>query len=519
MKTSLQNLAKTILLFTAICNLQFAFAQAPAIEWQKALGGALDELGGSIKQTTDGGYIVVGQTMSDDADAVGNIGGYSFWVVKLNNLGVLQWQKTFGGNGEDFAQSVQQTTDGGFIVTGYSGSENGDITDFRGFSDFWVVKLSATGTLEWQKSLGGSTDDAPYNIEQTSDGGYIVAGWTSSNDGDVTGYHGNWDFWIVKLNSLGTIQWQKALGGSSTEIAHSIHQTTDGGYIVAGYSHSNNGDVSGNYGGADYWVVKLNNLGAIQWQQILGGSASDIASSIQQTADGGYIVAGTTTSNDGDVTGNHGYEDAWVVKLDATGAKLWQKTLGGTLFDFATDIQQTNDGGYIVAGYSNSSDNDVIGAQGGYDYWIVKLNASGTIQWQKPMGGNFSDKLISIQKTTDNGYVVAGNTSSIDGNITGNHGRYDLWVVKLAADPSLDTNIFVQSNFSIYPNPVKDILTIINSSNISFDRMTITDLVGKKIIEQNGNSNQINVAQLPQGIYLLQITSNGKKSINKFIKQ
>jgi hypothetical protein len=235
--------------------------------------------------------------------------------VKLSATGAIQWQKCLGGSGWDVATSIQQTSDGGFIVAGRTNSNDGDVTGNHGNDDFWVVKLSATGEIQWQKSLGGSNDDWATSIQQTSDGGFIVAGSTDSNDGDVTGNHGNDDFWVAKLSSTGAIQWQKSLGGSGDELAESTQQTSDGGFIVTGWTTSNDGDVTGNHGGKDFWVVKLSSTGAIQWQKSLGGSGTDVAESIQQTSDGGFIVAGYTASNDGDVTGNHGYDDFWVVKL------------------------------------------------------------------------------------------------------------------------------------------------------------------------------------------------------------
>ena len=229
--------------------------------------------------------------------------------------------------------------------------------------------------IEWQKCLGGTSWDYAKSIQQTSGGGFIVAGETWSNDGDVSGNHGIVDSWIVKLNSSGDIIWQKCFGGTDDDVAFSIQQTSDGGFIVAGYTSSNDGDVSGNHGGGDYWVVKLDSSGTIQWQKCLGGTDNDEAKSIQQTSDGGYIVAGETWSNDGDVSGNHGNSDYWVVKLNSSGDIEWQKCLGGTVKDIAKTIQQTSDGGFIVAGYTNSNDGDVSGIHGDYyDFWVVKLN-------------------------------------------------------------------------------------------------------------------------------------------------
>jgi len=295
---------------------------------------------------------------------------------KTKSPGIL-FEKTFGGSDWDESYSIQQTSDGGYIVAGYALSNNGDVFGNHGSNDYWIVKLDETGNIQWQKCLGGSYDDRAYSIQQTSDDGFIVAGTTYSNDGDVSGKHGSSnddkDYWIVKLDKTGNIEWQKCLGGSDEDIAQSIQQTSDGGYIVAGYTFSNNGDVSGNHSNSDYWIVKLDETGNIQWQKCLGGSSNDYAYSIHQTSDGGYIVAGSTDSNNGDVSGNHGNYDYWLVKLDVKGEIQWQKCLGGSSSDGARSIQKMNDGGYIVTGYTKSNDGDVSGNHGSSDYWIVKL--------------------------------------------------------------------------------------------------------------------------------------------------
>src|SRR6266542_835053 len=237
----------------------------------------------------------------------------------------IEWQKIYGGapgsavsaSYAPAAFSIQQTVDGGYIVAGYSYNYNDNREDSNcPFEyNYLVVKLNSRGIIQWQKCLGGSNEDYAYSVQQTADGGYIVAGYSSSNDGDVTNNHGSVDYWVVKLDSLGTIQWQKCLGGSRDEEGYSIQQTADGGYIVAGSTGSKDGDVTNNHGKTDYWIVKLDSTGIIQWQKCLGGTHDDEALSIQQTADGGYIVAGSTGSNDGDVTNNPNFADNWVVKL------------------------------------------------------------------------------------------------------------------------------------------------------------------------------------------------------------
>jgi hypothetical protein len=430
------------LLFTSIVTLlsvTFSLAQ-PTVQWQKSVGGTGNDYAESIQQTNDGGYIVVGISYSNDGDVSGNQGASDCWVVKLNAFGTIEWEKSMGGSGDDNARLIQQTNDGGYIFIGPSDSNDGDVSGNHGNLDYWAVKLTSTGVIEWQKSLGGTGYEYAQYIQQTSDGGYIAAGSSFSNDGDVSGNHGGFDCWVVKLNNEGTIVWQKSLGGLSNDEAESIQQTNDGGFILAGHSDSNDGDVSGNHGGPDYWVVKLSSIGTIEWQKSLGGSGSDQAKSVQQTNDGGYIVAGYTSSNDGDVSVNYGYLDYWVVKLNSLGTIEWQKTLGGSDFDLAQSIQQTNDGEYIVAGYSYSNDVDVQSSQGNQDFWVVKLSNIGTIEWEKSLGGSGLENASSIQQTNEGGFIVAGSSNSNDGDVSGNQGNFDYWVVQLkSCQPSFST--------------------------------------------------------------------------------
>jgi len=404
----------------------------PSIEWQKSLGG-LDGAY-SIAQTRDGGYIVAGFSESPDGDVAGHHGETAwpnYWIVKLTSSGKIEWQKSVGGSGGDIANSIAQTNDGGYIVAGRGGSTDGDVTGNHGDSDYWIVKLSSTGMIEWEKSVGGSGADVARSIVQTSNGGYIVAGFSYSPDGDVTDNHGDFDYWIVKLTSTGEIEWEKSLGGSGGDQAYSIVQTSDSGYIVAGESFSPDGDVTGNHGGLNYWIVKLRSTGEIEWEKSLGGSGLDGARSIVQTSNGGYIVAGYSDFPNGDVTGNHGRSDSWIVKLTSTGMIEWQKSLGGSGDDGARSIAQTSDDGYIVAGSSESTDGDVTGNHGRSDSWIVKLTSTGMIEWQKSLGGSDDDRATSIAQTSDGGYIVAGYSEPINSDGTINYEAYDFWIVKL----------------------------------------------------------------------------------------
>ncbi|MEZ5199038.1 MAG: hypothetical protein R2764_22445 [Bacteroidales bacterium] len=291
-----------------------------------------------------------------------------------------------GGSGIDNANSVKQTNDNGYIVAGYSSSSDGDVGSNNGGYDFWLVKLTSAGVLDWEANFGGNENDFPNSVQQTNDGGYIIAGGSQSSDGDVGGNNGSYDMWIVKLSATGILEWETNLGGSSWDTANSIVQTSDGGYILGGGSSSTDGDVGGNNGESDFWIVKLTASGTIDWETNFGGSYEETAYSIQQTLDGGYIVAGTSSSSDGDVGGNYGSYDYWIVKISVTGTLEWEKNLGGSNDDEPNTIKQTADGSYIVGGYSLSSDYDVpsnyhdYSSNPTFDYWIVKIGPNGDIQ-------------------------------------------------------------------------------------------------------------------------------------------
>ncbi|WP_460922092.1 PKD domain-containing protein [Pontibacter brevis] len=424
------------------------------MQWDKTYGGNNDDLLTSSQQTVDGGYILGGYSYSNaggdkSTDEVVR-GGADYWVVKLDALGNKQWDKTFGGNDNDFLQSLQQTVDGGYVLGGYSYSNAGgdksadDVV--RGGADYWVVKLDALGNKEWDKTIGGAGEDFMFAIQQTNDQGFILGGHSKSNiSGDKSANgRGGEDYWVVKLDVSGNKLWDKTIGGNSGDFLRDLEQTTDGGYILGGYSYSSNSSHKSEplRGNADYWVVKLDASGIKQWDKTFGGSDIDHLRSLKQTADEGYILGGYSKSNKGGEKSedSKGSYDYWVIKLDGSGSMQWDRTIGGSSFEDLFTLQQTIEGGYLVGGYTNSgksaegSGGDKSEpSKGLHDCWIVKLNASGSKQWDKTIGGSKNDYVRSLQLTVDGGYFLGGYSYS---NKSGDKsedskGGADYWVVKL----------------------------------------------------------------------------------------
>ncbi len=358
--------------------------------WQKTFGGLLDDIGAGVLQTSDGAYIIAGHTSSFGA------GGMDIWMIRTDAGGNEIWRKTFGGKGDEFVTSVQQTSDDGYIMVGITSSYG------AGGRDLWMIKTDAMGYKEWDKTFGGSWDDGGISVRQTWDGGYIATG--------ATGSFGPSAVWLIKTDAMGYKEWEKTLysegdvGEMST--GSSVLQTNDGGYIVAG--DSSRGNVL---------LFKTDARGNKQWQKILGGLAIDSSSvnansRILQTFDGGYIIDSYTS------TEGAGGMDLWLIKTDASGTETWNKTYGGAGDDSGTTIQQTNDGGYILTGQTSSY------GDGGMDLWMIKIDAAGNEVWSKTFGGKGDDFGTAVQQTSDGGYIMTGRTSSYGAS------GMDLWMIK-----------------------------------------------------------------------------------------
>ena len=440
-----------------VCSLTAA-AQRPTQQWDRTYGGDGHESFWYMIPTRDGGYVLGGSSASDisgDKSEPNRGPSYSsdYWIIKVDAQGNRQWDRTFGGASSESLGCIQQTPDGGYILGGNSTSDiSGDKSQpcrdrLRGFNgDFWLVKLDAAGNKQWDQTLGSTEGEQLTSVQLTADGGYLVAGTAGAGaSGEKSSPYAG--FWVVKLDAQGTLQWERTYAGGKGALTATC-LTADGGYLLGGFSLSGTGgndkSVVG-YGSNDFWVLKLDAAGNKQWDHTYGGYGSDLLASLQPTADGGYLLGGASESDVGGDksqpprgnTSTYNY-DFWIVKVDAGGAKQWDRTYGGAAVDQLRCLQVTADGGYILGGVSTS---DVSGDKTQphhgadpyqWDYWVVKVDAQGTLQWDLTAGGEQDDDLRALLSTPDGGYLLGGQSlsaRSAEQNPPSRQSYY--WLVKL----------------------------------------------------------------------------------------
>ena len=523
---------------------------APAIQADKTIGGGGTDNSAKVIQTKDGGYMICGTSYSNLSGdkTVPSVRKYfsDIWIVRCNNAGEITWQLDVGSNLDDLFGDFKLTPDGGLIFVASSrGNISGNKTEnSRGREDYWIVKINSKGKIEWDKTYGGSNTDYGGPVALASDGGYFIGGVSYSEKSGDKAYNkfGKSDYWLLKLDHNGNLEWQKEYGGKyyTRNFLTSIVSTIDG-CIIGGISEDG---IAGNktcagYGGSDYWLIRLDNKGREIWQKNYGGSGDDECLYMSLGKNNTFLVGGNSNSNisgiktENSYGGNHDY---WVLCIDINGNIIWQKTLGGNNVDFIASVEQTEDGGCIVGGNSNSPKSGVKSennhGETGYDYdtWIVKLDKNNNIQWDKTIGGNRYEERGSIKPTLNGGYILCTSSESgISGDKTDTlRGNEDFWLVKLYPDtPSFSHNKNgpVENpgipSIKIYPNPAKDFLNIegldINKKYTIF----ITDLKGNVLYNtkiQPGIS-QVKLPYMLKGNYFIKI-SDGKKIVTRqFMKE
>jgi hypothetical protein len=402
-------------------------------------GGSNNESAQSVVATNDGGYAVLGYTQSNDLDITDKLDtSFDFWLLKYDAQNNIQWQKTYGGSLDERGRNIIQTQDGGFAIIGSSQSTDGDLTDNNGGQDFWLAKLDAQGNIEWQEVFGFSGNDTGISVLQTSDLGYLLTGVldvTASggqgNTGRVLERHAGGDYWAIKVDSSGSLEWSRYFGGNFTDTPEGAVESEQGDFIIAGGSDSADTDITNNKGTYDFWVIKIASNGDFIWEKSFGGDQIDEARAIIKSNDGNFVIAGDTRSDNTDVSGNNGAADMWFIKINTDGELLWQKTLGGTSFDVSRDIKLTQDNGLILTGSSRSSDGDVSENKGQNDAWIVKIDSNGDLEWEISAGGSNIDFAYGVAQLNDRSIVAVGDTTSDDGDIIENKGFSDLLVIKI----------------------------------------------------------------------------------------
>lgn len=540
---------KKIILLTLV----FYQASAQNILWENSYGGKHAEFLYDAISTADYGFLLAGSSISNKNGnkADSNKGNLDYWIWKMDEKGTPEWQKSFGGDGVDLLQSIRITNDGGFILAGTSSSSiSGDKKELcKGQEDFWIIKLDAKGNEIWQRTIGGSGQEKLLSIAQTKEGGYILGGTSSSNKsepdekgaedkyGKAEDSKGNLDYWIVKLDKDGKIKWQKTFGGQYVDELKSIEQTSDKGYILGGYSNS---PVSGNktqdnFGFNDYWIIKLDEEGNELWQRTLGGDKDDTLFALTQTNDGGFIAGGNSSSGatNSKSKSNQNGTDFWVIKLDKTGTIEWQETYNYGKNDVLTSIVENKDGTFLIGGYAQSEvGSEKLGAksktplkkgndkEGINDYIALKIKATGEEIWTQTVGSKGDEVLKKLFETRDGGYILAGTSkgeASKDKNSS--LGGSDFWIVKLR---DKEKKIEEKQKIEAIPNPAISYTNVIVTYDYQKGTATLFDISGRSMqtIKLTGEKSiPVDLSNLPQGIYVIEVKTNVSTDGVKVIKK
>ena len=410
-----------------------------AIEIQQilTLGGTRNESAQSVVSTSDGGYAVLGYTQSMDEDILNKTNNsYDYILLKFSAEGEQQWQKIYGGTDDDRGQDIIVTNDGGYAIIGSSKSSDNDVSANAGYNDFWLAKLNTTGTILWEKPLGYAGADSAFSVIQTQDQGYLLSGVldVSASEGEGNSRinmqrHAGGDYWVIKLDTDGNLQWSRYFGGTFTDTAYDAVETQNGNFIIVGSSDSEDVDINNNKGSYDFWVLKVSSSGTLIWEKSYGGSEIDEARAITGTQDGNFIIVGDSRSNDVDISSNNGAADIWAIKINSDGDVLWENSYGGSGFDGVQSIYKTQNNDFIVAGNSRSDNGDLTNNNGQNDAWLFKINTHGTLKAQSSLGGSDIDLLMDVTELENGTIIGVGNSNSSNLDLPDNKGFTDILIL------------------------------------------------------------------------------------------
>lgn len=514
---------------------------AQKIEWEKTYGGLQADYLYDIQPTPDYGFILAGSSVSDvgGSKSDAKVGVLDFWLWKMTETGKLEWQRSYGGDGIDMLNSLVITRDGGMLLGGTSNSQKGfDKTDASfGGDDYWVLRLDPFGNILWQKTYGGKGEDKLTKVIETQDGGFLIGGSSSSSrmfdaskqevieNAKSENSRGNLDYWVIKVDAHGEMEWQKTLGGRFADILKTLVETPDGGYILGGISNSpESGDKTDkNLGEFDFWIVKLDENGATQWQRTIGGEADDHLVEITLTESKKILIAGYTNSGisfDKEVSNRGSATDIWVILLDENGIQEWQKTYNIDAYTILTSVTNTSDKAFVLGGYSQKSliDTKTRGTVGS-DYFAVKIDSLGEQKWKRELGSTSRDVLSKIVETRDGGYILAGTSNGkvSRSKQTGNVGMEDFWIVKLGDD---DKEKKPKSFLEAYPNPTNNITNILIGFEYENGTATVVDILGRQLqhFEITSRTVPVSLRGLPIGVYLVTIRTNKGSETVKILR-
>jgi hypothetical protein len=497
-------------------------AQEFEIQFQKCYGGSNWE-GASAILAKESEFIFFGGTTSNNGDISFNHGKSDYWLYETDSNGNIVWERTYGGSDEDYPANMLPTPDGGYVMFGDTYSNDGDVgCNHSSNGDWWLVKTDSLGNILWTRCYGGTHKETASQLIYANEGGYVMTGKTGSVDGDISHNNGQYDVWVVKVDWEGELVWERTFGGSRFDWANGIGLTTDGGYIIGAGTGSSNGDVNcfdslpSDWSKA--WVLKLDSEGQLQWQNCYGGYYSDVVVDILQTSDGGYVFLGQISSGDGDIDcfhgtpGNSNTQDMWVVKLDVTGEMEWNRCLGGSNFDVPRFIRPMDDGGYLIGGNTTSRNGDVNCNQslpGTHTVILYKLTTQGEIEWTKCLGSQVDNSLFSIHIYSDYHFLLGATTRTngidVDCDLKG---ETDIWIVEIQ-----DTTVGVQENdqakLMLFPNPATTEAWLQLPAHIPLTDVQIELYNPKGSLlykaQPESNFHKIETAQLPAGLYVVRL--------------